>query len=145
VRGTALEAATAALARRDHSAAGLVAYLERRGAGAEDARAAVARLADAGYVDDERFAVGRAEVLAARGYGDEGIRFELEQEGVAREHVEAALAAVPPERERALGLLRGGARGLDAACRRLAAKGFPADAVEAARAAVRRDEDGDDA
>ena len=43
----------------------------------------------------------RAESLAGRGYGDAAIRHDLEQRGVAADLVEAAVAALEPEGERA--------------------------------------------
>jgi regulatory protein len=138
-RPTALEAAAKALARRDRSAADLTAYLERHGTTPEEAGDAVARLRDAGYVDDTRYAARRAEVLAERGYGDEAVRFELEQDGLAAGEIEAALATLAPERERALELLRRAESPL-AAIRRLAAKGFGADSLEAALAETRLDD-----
>jgi regulatory protein len=137
---SALEAATAALARRDRSAADLVAYLERRGSTPEDAAEAVERLEAAGYVDDARYARRRAEVLAERGYGDDGIRCELTREGVGAEESDAAVAELVPERERAVAELRR-ARSPRAAARRLATKGFSADAIEAAATAVRLEPD----
>jgi regulatory protein len=121
---SALEVATAALAQRDRSAASLVAYLERRGAAPEDASHAVERLAAAGYVDDARFALRRAEVLAERGQGDEAIRFVLAKDGVGADEIDAALAAL----QRAMTPLAG--------ARRLAGKGFSADAIESALAAL---------
>jgi len=132
---TALEAAAKALARRDRSAADLTAYLERRGTAPDDAATAVERLQQAGYVDDGRYATSRAEVLAERGYGDEAVRFELHRDGVAAEEIEAALASLAPERERALAILRR-ARTPLAAVRRLAGKGFSADVIESALAAL---------
>jgi regulatory protein len=134
-RPTPLEAAAKALARRDRSAAALAAYLEQRGTTRDDATVAVERLQQAGYVDDGRYANARAEMLADRGYGNEAIRFELERDGVAAEEVEAALASVVPERDRALALVDR-ARDRRAAIRRLAAKGFSPDSVEAALAAA---------
>lgn len=137
-RLTALEAATKALARRDRSAASLAEYLERKGAAPDDARLAVERLREAGYVDDSRYAAERAAVLADRGFGDEAVRFELERDGVARDQIAAALLALEPERDRALTAIRQ-ARSPFAAIRRLAAKGFSADALEAALAEARLD------
>jgi len=130
-RGTALETAAAALARRDRSAAGLVAYLKRRGVDESEARRAVERLCDAGYVNDARYASARAEVLAGRGFGDEAVRFELERDGLADDEIAAALGELEPERERALDLLRT-AKSPAAGARRLAAKGFSADTIESA-------------
>ena len=134
-RPTPLEVAAKALAHRDRSAANLTAYLEQRGAAPEEASRAVARLREAGYVDDARYASARAEALAERGYGDEAVRFELEQDGVSPDDVDAALAPLGPERERALSVLRA-AKTPAAAIRRLAAKGFSGDSIEAALAAL---------
>jgi regulatory protein len=135
-RPTALEAAAKALARRDRSAADLTAYLESRGTAADEAATAVERLRAAGYVDDARYATTRAEVLAERGYGDEAVRFELERDGLGADEIEAALAALVPERDRALELLRRAKSPLTA-IRRLAAKGFGSDSLEAALAEAR--------
>ncbi|HZO96574.1 MAG TPA: RecX family transcriptional regulator [Gaiellaceae bacterium] len=130
---SALEVAVEALARRDRSAAELAAYLARRGARPEDAAAALDRLAEAGYLDDARFAASRAEALARRGYGDEAIRADLERRSLDRELVEEALAGLEPEAERALALA--GRLGAGAAtARRLTAKGFSPDAVASALA-----------
>ena len=84
-----------------------------------------------GYVDDGRFAASRAEALAARGYGDEGIRAFLEADGAGAEAVEHALATLLPEVERARALVvRHGASPRLAA--QLQRKGFGEDAVETA-------------
>lgn len=132
-RPTALETATKALARRDRSSADLIAYLERRGSAPDAAAAAVERLRDAGYVDDARYAVARAENLAARGFGDAAVRFELERDGVGADEIDAAVAALLPERERAVALLQAAKTPLTA-LRRLAAKGFGAESLETAAA-----------
>jgi SOS response regulatory protein OraA/RecX len=128
---TALDAAAAALARRDRSAAGLASYLEQRGTTPEDALEAVDRLRGLGYLDDERFACRRAEVLAERGRGDAAIRHELEREGVGSGDVDVAIAALAPEEERASIVVRR-AGSSAAGARRLIAGGFSADAIEAA-------------
>jgi regulatory protein len=138
-RPTALETATKALARRDRAAADLVAYLERRGAAPAEAVAAVERLREAGYVDDARYAAARAESLAARGFGDAAVRYELERDGVAADEIDVALSDLPPERERAFNVLRRAKTPL-AAVRRLAAKGFSAESIEAAAAEARLDQ-----
>ena len=129
---TALEAAAAALARRDRAAADLVAHLVRKGFAADEAETAVRRLHESGYVDDGRYVARRAELLAERGYGDEAIRARLGQDGVEDDAIAAALDALPPERDRALAALP--AVPTAAALRRLAAKGFTAEALEAAAA-----------
>jgi regulatory protein len=128
---TALELAAAALARRDRSASTLAAYLVERGIAPAEAERAVERLEAAGYVDDARFATTRAESLASRGRGNASIREELERQGVPREHVAAAVAALAPECERAAALLDREGRSARTA-RRLLARGFDPETVEAA-------------
>jgi regulatory protein len=137
-RAEALGAATRALARRDRSVGGLAEYLSRRGIGRAERAEAVERLGEIGYLDDARFAIRRARSLAERGFGDDAVRFELEREGVAAEQIEAAVAALTAERERALSVLRGSRSAL-AGIRKLAAKGFSADSIEAAAAEARLD------
>ena len=69
--------------------------------------------------------------LAARGYGDEAIRFELEQQGVGAEQIAVAIDGLTSELERARTIVAAsGATGKTA--RRLAAKGFAAEAIESA-------------
>jgi regulatory protein len=127
----AVEAAAKALARRDRSAGDLVAYLEQHGIEAAAAAQAVERLAQAGYIDDSRLARNRAEALAGRGWGDEGIRHDLVRRALPGEAVEAALAGLEPEAARALALVERLGRDAKTA-RRLAAKGFSEDAIESA-------------
>ena len=120
-----------ALSRRDHSVAGLTARLERRGVAPQERARALETLERAGYVDDGRFAAVA---------GDPARRPRLRRRGdpprprTARaggEPIAAALAGLEPESERARGLIaRLGPSPKTA--RRLAAKGFSADAVEAA-------------
>lgn len=126
-----LEEAARALACRDHSAADLVRRLERRGIDSAEAAAAVDRLEAAGYVDDARLALRRAEALAERGWGDDGIRHDLERRGVPTEAVDDALALLEPERERArrVAARLGSGPGL---ARKLASRGFAEDSIEAA-------------
>jgi regulatory protein len=126
-----LELAAAALARRDLSPAALAAKLEVRGVEAAEAADAVERLQAAGYVDEDRFARVRAESLAERGWGDAGIRNDLERQGCRADAVEAALGLLEPERERARALVARFGTGPRTA-RRLAAKGFAYESLEAA-------------
>jgi regulatory protein len=95
---------------------------------AGEADAVVAELLRLGLLDEERFARERARVLAERGKGDASIRFELDREGVGAEEIEAALATLEPERERADRLIaRRGAT--PATARLLATRGFDEDVV----------------
>jgi SOS response regulatory protein OraA/RecX len=99
----ALSRATRALRHRDLSRQALAARLPAPGRDE-----AIDALERSGYVDDGRAAAGRAASLALRGWGDEAIRFRLEQEGFTAEPLEAALAALEPEPDRARGFLAGG-------------------------------------
>ena len=120
-----------ALRSRDRTTAELDARLRERGVAEQDRQDALAALARAGYVDDERFAHGRAAALAARGSGDALIRDDLERRGVAAELVEAALANLEPERLRAEAVVSRRGRGPKTG-RYLAARGFGGDVVAAA-------------
>jgi SOS response regulatory protein OraA/RecX len=130
-RSEALRVATRALRHRDHSAAALDAKLERAGASVSARAAALGSLERAGLVDDGRFAQARARALAERHTGDEGIRFELERQGVPPEAIEAAIGALEPESERAHRVAA--ARGRDPkTARYLARKGFSEESIEPA-------------
>lgn len=120
-----------ALRRRDLSRRALEQRLDRAGFTADEQRATLATLERAGLVDDDRFAAARAEALAERAYGDEAIRWRLEQEGVEPEPATRAIAALAPESERAAAVVerRGGGR---ATAAYLARRGFAEHAVEGA-------------
>ena len=123
----ALDRSVRALARRDHSAASLRAKLDRAGISEAAQQEAVSALERAGYVDDARFALGRAEHLAAKGYGDEWIRGDLEAQGV---DPDTAIGALAPEQARAeeeWRRLGGGVK----AVKTLARRGFSEDSLEA--------------
>jgi regulatory protein len=129
-RPEALAVATRALARREHSRRSLRERLLRARVSTEEADEVVEELLRLGLLDDGRFARERARVLAERGKGDAAIRFELDREGVDEAEIEAALAALDPERERAAQLVvRRGAT--PATARLLASRGFDEDVVAA--------------
>jgi regulatory protein len=130
VRDEALAVATRALARREHSRRSLAERLQRAGIGKSEAEEVLAELERLGLLDDTRFALERARVLAERGKGDAAIRFDLERSGVSASAVEEALARLEPERERAERLV--GRRGATPAMARLlAGRGFDEDVVAA--------------
>jgi regulatory protein len=130
VRDEALAVATRALARREHSRRSLAERLQRAGIGKSEAEEVLAELERLGLLDDTRFALERARVLAERGKGDAAIRFDLELSGVSTSAVEEALARLDPERERAERLV--GRRGATpATARLLAGRGFDEDVVAA--------------
>jgi regulatory protein len=92
-RPSAYQRAAGLLVRREHSRRELKRKLTARGVAAEEAEAAVERLAGQGWQDDDRFAESLARSRAAAGYGPLRIRAELAAHGLAGEQIEAALAA----------------------------------------------------
>lgn len=130
-RSEALEAATRALRHRDRSCATLRARLDAAGIAPGAAEDALQTLARAGIVNDDRFAHERAAALAGRGSGDALIRADLAAAGISGDSATAAIAALEPERERAIRLVA--ARGETfSTARWLARRGFAGEAIEAA-------------
>jgi SOS response regulatory protein OraA/RecX len=128
---SAIDLAARALGRHDRSRQELDERLQRAGIGEAEREAALGRLEEDGYLDDERLAIGRAETLAARGQGDEAIRFDLTKRGIGPEVVEAAVAALEPEAVRAAAIAdRVGRTARTVA--QLRRKGFSEEALQAA-------------
>lgn len=126
-----IEIAARALRHRDRSRRQLDERLARAGVDEAGRAEALETLERVGYVDDGRYARARAASLAERGYGDQGIRHLLEQDGVEPDEAADALAALAPERERAAALVARLGPGPKTAAH-LGRKGFGDDAVEAA-------------
>lgn len=126
-----IELAARALRHRERSRREIDGRLARAGVD-EDARAdALETLERIGYVDDDRFALARADALAGRGFGDAAIRADLGQHGLVAETIGAALAELTPEPERALALVERLGRTPTVASR-LARKGFAHESLETA-------------
>ena len=126
-----IEIAARALQHRDRSRREVEERLARAGIDEDRRNDALDTLERVGYVDDERFAGARAGALANRGYGDEWIRHDLAEHGVAPEAIAEAIGALEPEAERAAALVeRLGSSPKTGA--HLARKGFGEDALEAA-------------
>lgn len=130
-RARAVDTALRAVSRREQSSAELDRRLERRGFAPGLREETLNRLERVGLVDDERYAMRRAESLSERGHGDEAIRWRLERDGVGGEAVARALAALPPERQRARLVVAARGAGVRTATE-LARRGFGEDAVEEA-------------
>jgi regulatory protein len=130
-RQEALDVAGHALRRRDRPSAELGERLARRGVPPAARAEALETLERSGLVDDGRYALRRAGALAERGAGDALIRWQLERDGLAREPIEAALASIDPEAERAARVVSR-SRDPARAARSLARKGFSQDTIEAA-------------
>ena len=117
-RSEAISRAARALARRDLPERAVEERLDRAGFVASERAEAVRALGRAGAIDDERYARGRAESLAERGWGDAAIRWQLERVGVDSATVGAAVQALEPEALRARELVQ--RRGATTAVARLA-------------------------
>ena len=89
---TPTQRALGLLTRREHSRRELERKLTARGVDAGDAQAAVAKLADAGWQDDARFAESLLRSRIASGYGPRHIRAELGTHGLDDGAIEAAMA-----------------------------------------------------
>ncbi len=68
-----------------------------RAEGAADVDALLADFARDGVLDDARYAAGRARALFRRGASARAIRARLAAKGVAREHIDPAIAALRDE------------------------------------------------
>jgi regulatory protein len=126
-----IEIAARALQHRDRSRRDLDERLARAGIDEDRRPDALETLERVGYVDDGRFAGARAGALAGRGYGDEWIRHDLGEHGVAAEAVAAAIEGLVPESERAAALVERLGRTPKTGAH-LARKGFGQDALETA-------------
>ncbi|HIS67438.1 MAG TPA: regulatory protein RecX [Candidatus Scatomorpha merdipullorum] len=115
------------LERRDYGSAELAAKLVEKGASPSDAEAAVARMVEYGFVNDENYAAMVARHYAAKGYGQARIREELRRRRLDRELWDAALDAAPENSEAAYRLFAAKMRG-----------GCDKDAVRKASAALVR-------
>ena len=143
---TPAQRALGLLVRREHSRKELTRKLTSRGVVADEAQAAVERMAAEGWQDDARFAELLIRSRAGNGHGPIRIRAELGTHGLDREVIAAAMDAYDGDwAENARNLIRRRFAGRleDFAIRRKAAdflirRGFDGNQV---RAAVRRDED----
>jgi regulatory protein len=148
----AYELALRALSYKERTESELRGWLAERGVDGGEIEEVIALLAEAGAIDDASFARRyAADKRELAGWGHDRIAAALEGRGVAREHIEAALAGENEGRqlERATALLR--ERGMSCASRRereralrlLVRRGYPLElAYEAVRAAERGSPEG---
>ena len=128
-RTEAVRSGLAVLRYSDHTAETLRRRLAARGVAPAQREAVIETMANAGLIDDARFAQGRATTLAARGAGNQLIRADLEGRGLPADLTDEAIALLEPETDRARRIVA--VHGLSAkALRRLAAKGFSEDVLE---------------
>ena len=137
------------LDKRDYSRAELRRKLTEKGFTDAAADAAVDRLAELGFVDDARYAPLVVRHYAAKGYGRQRVRGELQRRGIPRELWDSALAEMPEQDETVDRLLRtrmkGAAPGDRAALKRatdaLLRRGYGWDEINEAVERLRAEED----
>ena len=91
---TPAQRAMGLLVRREHSRKELARKLEARGVAGDEAEATVERMAEAGWQDDGRFAIGLARMRSQAGYGPLRIRAELSTHGLDDGAIQAAFEAL---------------------------------------------------
>ncbi len=91
---TPAQRALGLLVRREHSRQELTRKLVARGIPEDEAVAAVERMSEAGWQDDNRFACSLARTRVAAGYGPLWIRSELAAHGLSSSAVEQAFIAL---------------------------------------------------
>lgn len=130
------------LARRAHSTRGLEEALLRAGHAAAATRAALAALAEHGWLDDAQYAASRAEALNRKApLAAPALAARLEAEGVSSKQAQqAAASAAPPDQDAQLAREARAARRAGVSMRtmagRLARRGFDEDAILTALAAA---------
>jgi SOS response regulatory protein OraA/RecX len=97
----AMAVAARTLRHRDISTKRLTERLSRAGVPAGASAGAIGTLAETGILDDTRLAASRAAALVERGWGDAAIAARLGVEGIGEADAREAIAALPPEAERA--------------------------------------------
>ena len=91
---TAYDKALGLLARREHSRRELKQKLDRGGFSRDETSAAIERLGDQGYQDDDRFAEALIRSRVGQGYGPARIRAELRSQGIGDAVLRRLLDAV---------------------------------------------------
>ncbi len=128
-RAEALTEATRMLSRRPLPRALLEDRLEKKGVALVAREEAVEALEQAQYLNDHTYAIGRAQGLAERGYGDAAVRHILEQERINSELIGEVVASLEPELERARAIA-GSITDRKKLLGRLARRGFDPDTIE---------------
>ena len=103
---TAKERALAMLDRRDYSRAELLKKLVEKGEDETEAAEAVDRLAELGFVDDARYAPIIVRHYAAKGYGPQRVRQELQRRGIPKDLWDEAMEQMPQQDDTIDRLLR---------------------------------------
>lgn len=99
------------LDRRDYSRKELTDKLIEKGVNEAEAEEAVERLAELGFVDDARYAPIIVRHYAAKGYGPQRVRQELQRRGIPRELWDGAMGEMPVQDDTVDRLLRSRLKG----------------------------------
>ena len=94
------------LDRRDYSRAELLKKLVEKGEDETEAAEAVERLAELGFVDDVRYAPIIVRHYAAKGYGPQRVRQELQRRGIPKDLWDGAMEQMPQQDDTIDRLLR---------------------------------------
>lgn len=124
-RRSAYDKALGLLARREHSRRELKTKLRQSGYEGEETSAAIDRLGEQQYQDDERFAEILVRSRASQGYGPQRIRAELKTHAVPDARIRELIDGAEVDWE---------ASALDQLRRRFGGKGAPDHAERARRA-----------
>ena len=103
---TAKEKALQLLDKRDYSRAELLRKLAEKDFDEAEATEAVDRLVELGFVDDARYAPIIVRHYAAKGYGAQRVRQELQKRGIPRELWDEAMEQMPQQDDTVDRLLR---------------------------------------
>ena len=122
---TAYDKALGLLARREHSRRELKTKLRQSGYEGDESTAAIDRLGEQRYQDDERFAEVLVRSRAAQGYGPQRIRAELKTHALSDQRIRELLDVSGVDWD---------ASALDQLRRRYGGKGAPDHAERARRA-----------
>jgi regulatory protein len=85
--------------RRSYSEKSLYEKLLQKGYDEDNSKAAVKRLKELGYINDEKYAQTYAKYLADKGKGGLAVRKELEQKGISQDLANKALSSFEREGE----------------------------------------------
>ena len=103
---TAKEKALQLLDKRDYSRAELLRKLTEKDYDEVEAAEAVDRLAELGFVDDARYAPIIVRHYAAKGYGPQRVRQELQRRGIPKDLWDEAMLEMPQQDDTIDRLLR---------------------------------------
>ncbi|MCD6570360.1 MAG: RecX family transcriptional regulator [Deltaproteobacteria bacterium] len=107
--------------------------MKLRDASDEITDAAISRLKELGYLDDEAYSRRRVQILAEKGYGNLYIRYYLSQIGLPEDLIDIAIKTIPEglTEERRIEMIIKKKQGMEKErlLRHLSYKGFPFETI----------------